>query len=268
MGKRATAGMLLTAAAVTLALALPASGHDSDAPPGAPHRWLPDEEWVMDHWVPFDESRLYELLGIRTKRLFTWLSNDHRTLADLARRRGVDPDTLARRLLAPRRDELSEHQYAILRERSEDMLTQGHLAQHVFFHVFHGDLLTGHFQSWFGVSHERWVELRLDRFTPRQIARRGGRDPAVAAGHVRDYYAMMADDGVERHATSRAEADLMLVRQTRLTNCWMKSPLPRYDRKDPFGRRWDGHGPHDSDSRIGVIHPKPPKGCWKKLLVG
>jgi AraC-like DNA-binding protein len=260
--------ILAVALAAGLAAALPANGHDSHAPPGAPHRWLPDEEWVMDHWVPFDESRLHDLLGIRTERLFTWLLNDHRTLGDLARRRGVDPDTLARRLIAPYKDRLSKHQYAIRLARSDDMVTQGHLAQHVFFHVFHGDLLTGHFQSWFGVSHERWRELRLDRWSPRRIAREGGRDPQVVARHVVGWYAMMADDGVDRHATSRAEADYMLARQVRLTNCWMKSPLPRYDRKDPFGRRWDGHGPHDADSRIGVIHPKPPKGCWKKLMAG
>ena len=258
----------LAAVLVALLIAAPAGGHDSHAPPGAPHRWLPQEDWVMHHWVPFDESRLYELLGIRTERLFTWLMNDHRTLADLARRRGIDPETLGRRLLAPYRDELSEEQYATRRRWTEDMLTQGHLAQHVFFHVFHGDLLTGHFRSWFGVSHERWRELRLDRWTPRRIARENGRNPRAVARRVVHYYAMMADHGVHMDATSRAQADYMLARQARLTNCWMKSPLPRYDGKDPFGRRWDGHGPHDSDSRIGVIHPKPPKGCWKKLLVG
>ena len=247
-----------------LVLAASAGGHDSHAPPGAPHRWLPDEHWVMDHWVPFDEARLHELFGIDNERVLTWLLNDHRTLNDLAERRGVDTHGLAQRLLSTRRDEVSDRQYAILLDRTKDMLSQGHLAQHVFFHVFHGGVLTGHFE-WFGVSHERWVELRLDRLTPRQIAHRNGADPAVALGHVKEYYEMMGDEGVEAHAMSRAEADVMVARQTGLANCWMKSPLPRYDHKQPFGRRWDGHGPHDADSRIGVIHPQPPRGCWKKL---
>ncbi|MDP9293388.1 MAG: hypothetical protein M3O90_03015, partial [Actinomycetota bacterium] len=28
---------------------------DSDAPPGAPPHWLPNEPWVMQHWLPYDE---------------------------------------------------------------------------------------------------------------------------------------------------------------------------------------------------------------------
>jgi hypothetical protein len=258
-------GVVLALIAAALVASAPAGGHDSHAPPGAPHRWLPDEHWVMDHWVPFDEARLNEILGTRTERILTWLLNDHRTLYDLAERRGVETHGLAERLLANRRDEVSDRQYAILLDRTKDMLSQGHLAQHVFFHLFHGDLLTGHFKPWFGVSHDRWVALRLDRRTPREIAVRGARDPAVTLGYVKDYYEMMGDEGVEAHAMSRAEADVMVARQKRLANCWMKSPLPRYDHKQPFGRRWDGHGPHDADSRIGVIHPQPPRGCWKKL---
>lgn len=248
---------------VALLVAATAMAHDSHAPEGAAHRWLPDEEWVMRHWVPFDEARLYDELGVTEARVFDWLANDHRTIADLAERRGVERG-LARRLVADWRGKVGDSRYRELLRRARDMLTQGHLAQHVLFHVFHGDVLTGHFQ-WFGVSHDRWVELRLDRLTPRQIAHRNGADPAAALQHVVEYYEMMGDEGVEAHAMSRAEADVMVARQSRLANCWMKSPLPRYDHKQPFGRRWDGHGPHDADSRIGVIHPQPPRGCWKKL---
>ena len=27
---------------------------DSEAPPGAPPHWLPNETWVMQHWLPYD----------------------------------------------------------------------------------------------------------------------------------------------------------------------------------------------------------------------
>ena len=37
---------------------------DSEAPPGSPPHWLPNERWVMQHWIPYDETRLYSLLGI------------------------------------------------------------------------------------------------------------------------------------------------------------------------------------------------------------
>jgi hypothetical protein len=253
-------------------LVLPAGAlaHDSHAPPGAPHRWLPDEEWIMRHWVPFDESRLYRELGVPESRVFDWLLNDHRTIADLARRRGVAVEGLPARLLANRRGRVTDRQYRILRRRAEDMLTQGHLAQHTLFHVFHGTHLTGPYEvrHWFGVSLSDWERLRLDGLTPNQIARRHGHEPAEVRSLVLAQVAQMADDGVRHHATDRAEADTMLARQRRLANCWLKSPLARYDRDNPFGDRWGGHGPHAQDSHVGLIRKKPPRGCWRKLRMG
>lgn len=268
MGPRTSTLFSLALLGLALTVAAPATAHDSHAPPGARHRWLPKEEWVMHHWVPFDESRLYELLGTGTPRLFTWLANDHRNLTALARRRGVPVEGLARRLLDTRRDELTKAQYRIALTRTRDMLTQGHLAQHVFFHVFHGDLLTHHFASFFGVSKARWKELRRRGRTPLQIARRGHRSPKAVRRHVLRYFTMEAEHGVHMGATSQAEADRMLARQTAVTGCWLHSPLPELDPDDPFGDRYGGHGPHSRGSHIGVIHPKPPRGCWKKLLAG
>jgi hypothetical protein len=43
---------------------------DSLAPKGAPAHWLPPEDWVYNHWLPNDETRLYSLLGIT--RLHLW----------------------------------------------------------------------------------------------------------------------------------------------------------------------------------------------------
>ena len=70
---------------------------DPDAPPGAPPHWLPAESWVMQHWIPYDERRLYRLLGVDRGVIWHWLRDDTRPLADLARQRGWEPEALAAR---------------------------------------------------------------------------------------------------------------------------------------------------------------------------
>jgi len=57
---------------------------DSDAPANAPAHWLPPEAWVYNHWLPYDETRLYRLLGITRVGLWEQLRDDRRTLAQLA----------------------------------------------------------------------------------------------------------------------------------------------------------------------------------------
>src|SRR3954469_8180167 len=75
---------------------------DSDAPQNAPAHWLPPEAWVYNHWLPYDETRLYALLGITRIGLWQQLRDDHRTLAQLAARHGwPDPRRLAAALVAP-----------------------------------------------------------------------------------------------------------------------------------------------------------------------
>ncbi|HEX8854782.1 MAG TPA: hypothetical protein VF752_04210, partial [Thermoleophilaceae bacterium] len=97
--------ILVFAAALIALLALaggPAVARDSDAPPGASPRWLPCEHWVMFHWLPYDETRLYSLLGVHRATVLRWARDDqHRTLGDLARRRGWKPDALASALVRP-----------------------------------------------------------------------------------------------------------------------------------------------------------------------
>jgi hypothetical protein len=62
------------------------------APPGAPHQWLPGDQWLQSHWIPFDQRDLERALGLHGRGLEAYLVNDHNTLAALARRRGVDVD--------------------------------------------------------------------------------------------------------------------------------------------------------------------------------
>src|SRR3954466_13383475 len=87
---------------VALGLAPAARAADSHAPKGARLDWLPSSEWVMSSWVPFDEQRLDAVLHIDRAGLAAWL-DDHRTLAQLARRNGAGGSAraLAHRLVAP-----------------------------------------------------------------------------------------------------------------------------------------------------------------------
>jgi hypothetical protein len=258
-------------AALFLLLAAPAAAHDSEAPRNADHRWLPAERWVQKHWLPYDEARLYALLGVDTPTVFRWLANDHRTLAQLARRRGVSPRGLAKRLLEPRRASLSEREYRVLRARAERTLSQGHLAQHVFFHVFHGSHLNGHedghIEHLFGVDRHEYRRLRQERgLSPFAIARRSGRPTAAVKKHVSAALRTEAHAGVKAGAMSPAQAELIVARQLRVVDCWLTRPAPKFDPHHPFGDRYSGHGPHRRGSRVGIVKPKPPKGCWKALI--
>lgn len=261
--------LAVLAALVALATAVPPAGaHDSLAPPGTNHNWLPHEPWVHGHWLPYDEASLRDLLKVDTEGVFKWLKDDHRTLAGLARRQGVDPRGLAGRLLAGRRDEVSARAYARLKERTRRMLTQGHLAQHVYFHVFHGPRLVANFRRWFGVRMAVYERLRYKRgLSPHTIARRHGRDPAAVREHAREMLRDHAAEGVRSGATSRAQADAMFARQERVLRCWMDRPAPKFDRTNPFGDPNGGHGRHRRGSHVGIKHPKPARGCWRGLYL-
>jgi hypothetical protein len=115
-----TAVLATAACGVCLAVRPPAeaSAHDSLGPPGAAHTWLPDEDWVMRHWVPFDERALTSRLALRAGDLEAYLYDDHHALADLARARGLDVALLRDELVAPWRPLVDDQRYALLRERA------------------------------------------------------------------------------------------------------------------------------------------------------
>ena len=253
-----------------LALAGAARGHDSEGPRGADHRWLPAETWVQKHRLPYDEARLYALLGVDTPTVFDRLADDHRTLAQLARSRGVSPRGLAKRLMAPRRASLSVREYRVLRRRAERTLTQGHLAQHVFFHVLHGSHLSGHedghIAHLFGVDRHEYPGLRqVRRLSPHALARRHRRSTAAVREHVVGALRREAASGVRAGSMSAAQGESMLARQLRVVDCWLTRPAPKFDPHHPFGDRYSGHGPHRRGSRVGIVRPEP-KGCWKALI--
>lgn len=259
----------LMAIAVTL-VAAPASAHDSLAPPGARHNWLPTEDWSAFHWSPFDEVRLAHLLGITHRELYDYQSNDHQTLAELAVARGIDPMTLREQLLAPWKGRVSGARLRVLRNHTSRMLTQGHLAQHMFWHPFHSPAFMRDADKaahdLFGVSIKTYRRLRRDGWTEAQIAARGGRTTAQLRQTITHHMEMEAAMGVRMKLTPRSQAARMLARQKSLIDCWMSKPLPRFDPDIPFGDPWSHHGPHKRDSMIGIVFPKPAAGCWLPLV--
>ena len=93
---------LILAVLALLPAAAAAKSNDSLAPPDAPPHWLPPEAWVYNHWIPYDEGRLYALLHITREQLWQQLRDDHRNIAQLAARHGWrDPGRLADALVAP-----------------------------------------------------------------------------------------------------------------------------------------------------------------------
>jgi Tol biopolymer transport system component len=194
---------------------------DSDAPKNAPAHWLPPEAWVYNHWLPYDETRLYALLGITRVGLWEQLRDDHRTLAQLAARHGwPDARKLAAALTAPETAKADTARAKALRERALRTITQGHLAQHLFFHSLHQFGIASEAPAIFGVTDVEFRRLRRAELSPLAIARLHGRSPgqveALAIAVLRE----RAQTGVRGHAMPAAQADRLLRRQL--------SQLPRW----------------------------------------
>src|SRR4051795_9200892 len=207
---------------------------DSAAPRGAPAHWLPPEAWVYNHWLPYDETRLYALLGIRRVGLWEQLRDDHRTLAQLAARHGwPDPLKLAAALVAPDAAKAGAPRARALRERALRTITQGHLAQHLFFHSLHQFGIASEAPEIFGVTDVEFRRLRRAELSPLAIARLHGRSPgevqALAIAVLRE----RARTGVHGDAMPSAQAARLLRRQLSQLPRWLdqaryNGPPPTY----------------------------------------
>ena len=271
---RSLAAVLLAATCGAGPAAGSAGAHDSLAPPGAPHTWLPDEDWVTRHWIPFDERRLTARLGLRSRELEAYLYDDHRALADLAVARGLDVDQLRDELVAPWRATVDDARYELLRERTQRVLTQPHLAQHVFFHLFHGAALVDDPVMAYGLPAGTVWQLRVDGLTPVEVARRGG----VRAGSLRAtlFHHLHADAeaGVRLGVAWPAETHRILARQAARLDCWMRSPRPGNDPTNPYGKARYWHGAHErgwpatrrqrraNERRVERFRRSLRRGCW------
>jgi hypothetical protein len=137
-----------------------------------------------------------------------------------------------------------------LRRRTVRVLTQGHLAQHVFFHYFHGTVERS--RRIFGVHPKVYQRLRQRGLTPVEVGRRGGRSPAHVRREMEVLLRLIADRGVRRRAHSREQASYMLRRRMALLGCFLRRPLPKHDPGNPYGDPNNGHGPHARGDRRGL----------------
>lgn len=133
----------------------------------------------MYHWVPYDERRLFSMLAVDRAAVERWLEDDDvHTLAQLARRRGLEPVEVAKELVSAWAGGVPPVQQAALVDRALRTLTEGHLAQHVFFHFAHYPAVALRARTVFGISPLRYQRLRLAGWTPGEIARHHGRTQA------------------------------------------------------------------------------------------
>ena len=215
-------GVLIAALLCAGACAVPASAQDSGAPPGALPHWIPNDPWVYEHWLPYDETRLYAVLGTDRGGIWRWLRDDAaHDLTQLARRRGMTADELTDRLMAPRRASMSRARFAQLRARAYRIVTQGHLSQHIHFHSLHQRSIQDAAPSVFGVSPAEFRDLRVAEHSPLEIGRMHGRSAVVirerAAAALRRATARAVSGG----AMTRAQGRRLLRRQLAQLPRWL-----------------------------------------------
>ena len=200
----------------------------------------------MEHRIPFDERRLRRVLDLRAGELEAYLLDDHHTLAALAAHRGLRVDALADYLVAPWTGRVSARRITWLHERTMRLLTQGHLAQHVFFHVFHRFGLHPVASRLFGVNAAHLDRLRKRGLTPLQIARRhGGATRRVMIAALRRLVRARNRRAVAMQESWPSEARRLQARQLRMVPCWVRSLTPTADPGNPYGKGLAEHGPHE-----------------------
>ena len=139
----------------------------------------------MQHWLPYDERRLYLLLGVDRGDDLAPAARRH---AQPGRARASSgAGSRARwRTSSSRRGASScatRDRLALLEERALRTLTQGHLAQHLFFHSLHQEAIPSHATAIFGVaSRAEWSTLRRSELSPLQICRLNG----LPRGHAQE----------------------------------------------------------------------------------
>ena len=252
----------------------PALGHDSKAPGHASHNWLPKIDWVAFHWSPIDEKQLARSLGMSHLQLYELQADDHIALDSVARRRGISPEKLRNDLFKPwRRAKLTASEARKIKRRISLVLSQPHLAQHVFWHPFHSPAYKRNpersARKLFGVSVAAYRQFRREGKTQLEIAAIGGRSETSLRRTIVKHLKLTRDYGIRTREVLPAQAMRIYNRQRSLVECWMRTPLPQFDPTIPFGGDiHGGHGAHDRLSKIGIVTPKPASGCWKPIIPG
>jgi hypothetical protein len=229
----------LVSSVALLAPAGAANARDTHAPGGASDNWLPCDAWVMFHWLPYDEARLYSLLGMQRSSVQAWLRDDnHHTLGQLFARRGMTIRQAAAQLIAPEVAGAPAARARMLRNHTIDTLTQGHLAQHVLFHYFHQPLVGSRAARIFGVTPAAYRKLRLRGMSPSGIGRAHGRRRGQITYRALRVLTYAAHAGIRSGQTTRPEAEAFLATQRRGLHHWLDSHI----RKPGAGGDWAPKG--------------------------
>jgi hypothetical protein len=219
---------------VFLLAAAPAVARDSHAPDGARDRWLPCESWVMYHWIPFDQKRLWAITGIKKHEFRHWIADDdNHSLGMLIERHGHDPDEVTAQLMEQWRGKVSLQKLAELTRRTNALMTQGHLSQHVFFHYFHDPLLAMNSKWIFNIPPGDYHRARLRGYSPAEIAIRGGVSVRKAVRRTMTVLRRNQNEAIKNDQTSPAQARSFLKQQRKWTNFWLTQKLYAH-RKDSF----------------------------------
>jgi hypothetical protein len=269
------ARILLIATSAVLLGGSPAVAHDAPMPPGMRHGLLPNERWVMQHWSPLDEQTLADALSIPLPQVEAFLYNDHHTLAQLAIARGLDFETLVGELSAwtanvPAADR------EVIEQRIRLMLVSGHLAQHVMFHVFHGEDLSPALKKAARLPAARFATLRNDRWSYRRLILRTGASPAAMMGQLATQIRHRQQTGLDSGQTPQSQGDRLVARQLRRLPCWFGRAAQPLDPAAPYDRAYTKHAPEHSDNDVPTTRAqqavedrlisqglaKRPHACW------
>ncbi|MDA0174121.1 hypothetical protein OJ998_33775 [Solirubrobacter taibaiensis] len=219
MRTRIAGGVAIAAAA--LLLATPAYAQDPEAPKGAPKHWLANEDWINYLWLPYEEARLYKLIGYSRGEVFRWV-RDEKTMAQLARKSGWEPRALAEALVAPQKGHVSAAKLRELADRAERTLTQGHLGQHILFHALHQTAVPEKATVIFGTrDRDEFLKMRRAELSPLQICELNGKSRVEAQKGVSDALREAAARGVRDGSLPAAQAEVMLDRQLRQVPRWL-----------------------------------------------
>lgn len=264
--------LLLWAAAPTP----PAEAHEAPMRATGGHGLMVGERWVMRHWAPFDEREAERALGLAPGQLIAFLYNDHHTIAQLARSRGVKFESLVQRLSAWTAS-LPAADRPVIRQRIRLALVSGHMPQHVFDHVFHGLAFTSELLVGTEMTHAEFSEQRRAGRSYDAMIRAAGNDPAATKALVHAGIDANAAAGVRTGQTPRSQARRMAARQHRRVDCWFARPPQLVDPAAPYGRRYNlhihGHTAADvpttraaqriEDDRIRRNLLRRPASCWE-----
>jgi hypothetical protein len=205
-GKRpALAALLVLIVIAAFPSAAGAYSPDPAAPPGASIDWLPNEDWVQQRWLPYDEATLERVLHANLYDLQRWV-HVRRTLWSLAQRNGVRPEAALRELMAPWKH-ANPTRRRLMFSRAKRTFTQPHLAQHMLFHTYHVRSVSASWSRVFGVTVAQTVsEARAGGLCYLQV---GARHRGSATTVQRDFAGVLqsvAREGVRRHELPRSEA--------------------------------------------------------------